>query len=176
MKKFAVLLMILGMIFAAGNVFAAAIGGRVIYNSMMDDYSDAEFENNISGGIFFDVGYLGFRSLKFRPGLDYVDLERDDTKWATVYGIHLDWYWFFLKSNRKFAPYLGFGPALNYYSFEDDQSDDNDSDAGIEGFGGCEFSLGGSLALIAEARLVIHDIADTGWRIFKPSIGLIYYF
>ena len=34
-----------------------------------------EFDNNLSGGIFFDLGTCVFNSLKFRPGLDWVDLE-----------------------------------------------------------------------------------------------------
>ena len=49
-------------------------------------------------------------------------------------------------------------------------------DAGIEGFGGFEFNITGPLSIIAEVRLVIHDIADTGTRIFKPSAGIVYYF
>ncbi len=177
MKKIAGLIIILTLIVATDtSLFARAFGGRIIYNSMMDDYSDAKFENNLSGGILFDVGTFVFQSLRFRPGLDYVTLENKNTEWATVYGIHLDWYWFFLKSRSTFSPYLGFGPSLNYYKFEDNQTDDNDSDAGIEGFGGFEFNITGPLSLIVEARLVIHDIADTGTRIFKPSVGVMYYF
>ena len=180
MKKFVVLLMIAGMvILCSTSLFAAAIGGKIIYNNMMDDYADL-YENNLSGGIFFDIGRFLFNSLRFRPGLDYVNMEYKDDRSGQgyefeCYGIHLDWYWFFLKS-RSLAPFLGFGPALNYYQYNEDQTDDNDSDAGIEGFGGIEFNLSGPLSIMLEIRLVIHDIADTGTRILKPSLGLIYYF
>jgi hypothetical protein len=177
MKKIAVLVLIAGMaIFSASDAFAYGIGGKVIYNRMMDDYSDRQFENNLSGGVFFDVGNVVFNSLRFRPGLDWVDLEDNVSKWARVYGIHIDWYWFFMDQKGTISPFIGFGPALNYYKFDKDRTDNNDSDAGIEGFGGVEVHLTGSLYFIGEARLTIHDIADTGTRIFKLSGGIVYYF
>lgn len=178
MKKIAVLVLIAGMaIFGASDAFAYAIGGKVIYNKMMDDYSDLDYENNLSGGAFFDLGHVIFDSLRFRPGFDWVDLE-NDTHDETVYGIHIDWYWFFMQKKSSFAPFIGFGPALNYRDEDDNdnQTDNNDSDAGIEVFGGCEFHLTGSLYLLAEGRFVIHDIADTGNRILKGAVGVVYYF
>jgi hypothetical protein len=179
MKKLAVLVLIAGMsIFGANDAFAYAIGGKIIYNNMLDDYATRpnEFDNNLSGGVFFDVGNVVFQTLKFRPGIDWVDLENDSGKWARIYGIHIDWYWFFMEQKSTVSPFIGFGPSLNYYKFEHDRTDENDSDAGIEGFGGVEVHLTGSLYLLAEARFVIHDIADTGTRIFKVCGGVTYYF
>lgn len=173
MKKLAVLVMITGMlIIGSSSVFAYAVGGKLIYNKMMDDYADV-FDNNLSGGVFFDVGPVFFKA-RFRPGLDWVDMESDAGLEFRAYGIHLDWYWF-LMPGKSFNPFLGFGPALNYYNFEDDRTD-GDSDAGIEGYGGFEFNFSGPWSLMVEARLVIHDIADFGTRIFKPSVGVVYYF
>ncbi len=177
MKKIAILVLVAGMaIFGASDAFAYAIGGKVIYNKMLDDYSDANFDNNLSGGVFFDVGHVVFQALKFRPGLDWVDLEDNAGRYARVYGIHIDWYWFFMEQKGTVSPFIGFGPALNYYKFDSDRTDENDSDAGIEGFGGVEVHLTGSLYLLAEARFVIHDIADSGTRIFKLCGGVTYYF
>jgi hypothetical protein len=179
MKKLAVLVLIAGMaIFGASDLFAYAIGGKVIYNKMMDDYASParDYDNNLSGGVFFDVGNVVFNSLRFRPGLDWVDLENNYGKWARVYGVHIDWYWFFMDQKGTVSPFIGFGPALNYYKFENNQTDHNDSDAGIEAFGGVEVHLTGSLYLIGEGRFVIHDIADSGTRILKGAVGLVYYF
>ena len=67
MKKLAVLVLIAGMaIFGASDLFAYAIGGKVIYNKMMDDYAaqPLDYDNNLSGGVFFDVGNVVFNSLK----------------------------------------------------------------------------------------------------------------
>lgn len=180
MKKLTVFLMVAGMfLFCSGDLFANAIGVKVIYNKMMDDYSDAEYEDNFSGGIFFDVGRFIFDELRFRPGIDYVKLEPDEDRrgaWEVeCYGIHIDWYWFFMQKGA-ISPFLGFGPALNYYQFDEDQTDDNDSDAGVEGFGGVEYNLSGPWTLMLELRLVLHDIADTDKRIFKPSLGVSYRF
>jgi hypothetical protein len=175
MKKLAVLVLIAGMaIFGATDLFAYAIGGRIIYNKMMDDYVDLNYDNNLSGGGFFELG-PSFYGSKFRPGLDWVNLENDNGRVARVYGIHLDWYWF-LMNGKPFNPFIGFGPALNYINFKDNRSVDDDSDAGIEGFLGFEFNFSGPWSFIAEARFVQHDIADLGARIFKLSAGVVYYF
>ena len=93
----------------------------------------------------------------------------------TVYALHFDFYWFFMRK-ASFAPFIGFGPAFNYRHFDEDSSDNNDSDAGVEGFGGIEFDLTGPLTLMVELRFIIHDIADSGTRIFKPFIGIAYNF
>jgi hypothetical protein len=175
MKKFAVLFIVAGMLIAGSNaVYAKAIGGKIIYNKMMDDYKDAQFDNNISGGVFFEIGPSFYDSV-FRPGFDWVTLEDNNGKYARVYGIHLDWYWFFMKG-KPLTPFLGFGPSLNYYNFQSNRSIDDDSDAGIEAFGGLEYNISGPWSLIFELRLVQHDIADLGARIFKGSLGVVYYF
>jgi opacity protein-like surface antigen len=168
-------------IFCSNDLFARAVGLKIIYNNMMGDYSDAELENNISGGLFFEVGTFGFQSLIFRPGLDFVNLETKDFDIATIWGFHCDWYWYFMEKGAL-APFLGFGPALNYIRYEDNHNgnggvgEDDDSDVGIEGFGGVEYAVSGQIKLMLELRFVIHDIADTDKQIFKPSIGASYSF
>jgi hypothetical protein len=177
MKKLAVVVLIAGMaIFGSNALDAKAIGGKIIYNKMMDDYTDPgyDFDNNLSGGGFFELG-PSFYGSRFRPGLDWVTLENDNGRFARVYGIHLDWYWFFM-DGKTFNPFIGFGPSLNYINYRDNHSIDDDSDAGIEGFAGFEFNFSSPWSLIAEARLVQHDIADLGARIFKVSVGIVYYF
>ncbi len=174
MKKLAVLAMIACMlVFGSDRLFAYAFGGKLIYNKMMDDYSDVKFENNLSGGIFFEVG-PAFLGSKFRPGFDYVTLETSKAKFARVYAVHLDLTWFLMKGS--FAPFLGFGPSLNYYNFNSSRSKDDDSDAGIEGFGGFEYNFTGPWSLYVEIRLTQHDIADLGARLIKGSAGIVYYF
>ena len=43
MKKLAVLILIAGMaVFGARDLFAYAIGGKVIYNKMLDDYASCQ--------------------------------------------------------------------------------------------------------------------------------------
>ncbi len=175
MKKMSVILLIAGVfLFCSNGLFAEAIGLKIGYNKMLDDYSDAELEDHISGGIYFDLD-TKIIGADFRPGIDFVNLETEHVEIATVYAFHLDFYWFFMHQ-ASFAPFIGFGPALNYVNYDNDNTDDNDSDVGIEGFGGVEFELTGPLKLMAELRLIIHDIADTGTRIFKPSVGISYTF
>lgn len=178
MKKFAILLMVVGLfIFCSNDVYARAIGVKINYNKMMGDYADAEFDNNVSGGVFFDMDRWGFQSMDFRPGIDFVKFETEAGEWATVYGIHFDWYWFF-QQKGTLAPFVGFGPALNYFIFEEHNSngvgEDDDSDAGIEGFGGVEYKINNQFTLVVELRLVLHDIANWDQQIFKPSIGISY--
>jgi hypothetical protein len=173
MKKYAILFLIaLFVTTAAESASARAIGGKVIYNNMMDNYHDYDFENNLSGGIFFETGPSFFDS-RFRPGFDWVNLENDYYK-ETVYAVHFDFYWFFLRG-KALTPFVGFGPAFNYRHYNAHYTDD-DSDAGIEAFAGLEFNLSGPWSLIGEFRLAQHDIADWGDRIFKTSIGIVYYF
>lgn len=175
MKKLTVVLLVLGLfVFSTSNASARAIGVKINYNSMMGDYSDAEFENNLFGGLFFEVGKWGFESLTFRPGIDFVTLENEYDKWATVIGLHADWYWFFME-RKQFAPFIGFGPTFNYFLMNSDYAEDDDSDVGIEGFGGCEFEVANNIALMGELRLVFHDIANIGQQIFKISFGVVFY-
>ena len=179
MKRLAILLLIAGIfIFCSSNAFARAIGLKIIYNDMMADYSDAKYDNNISLGLFFDYGKFGFESMDFRPGIDYVKLKNDYGTWATVYGIHFDWYWFFLQKGI-FAPYIGFGPALNYCDLKRNDKGffrDDESQAGIEGFGGCEFAVSGPFKIQTELRFVLHDIANIDQQIFKVCVGGSYSF
>ena len=175
MKKFTIAIAVLFIFFMAfGDLSAGGIGIKGGYSKMMDDYSDADFDDTWCLGIFFDAGTFLFDSLRFRPGFDYLTLENDAGNFADVWGIHLDWYWFFSKSG-SISPFLGFGPALNYYNYDND-STQGDSDAGIEGFGGIDFNLSGPLTLIFEMRLVFHDIADRNATILKGNVGFLYSF
>ncbi len=180
MKKLTLLLLVIAMMtFTAGTAFAEGkgIGIKGGWSMVLDDYDKAKYDDTWNAGGFFDMGKFLFDSLKFRPGLDYVKMKNKDNPNAEfkVWGIHLDWYWFFLSSG-KIRPFLGFGPALNYYKFHDRQTNDNDSDAGIEGFGGVEFDLTGSLALMLEARYLWHDIADRDKALMKYNLGFIFKF
>jgi len=172
MKK---LLLVLLVVFTASSVFAAGIGIKGGYAKMYDDYADL-FDDTWNFGIVFDMGTFLFKNLQFRPGLDYLSLEYEDknSKFADVYGIHLDWYWFFL-GKKQFSPFLGFGPALNYYNYKDDSSE-GDSDAGLEGFAGIDFDLAGPWKLTLELRYLWHDIADRNSTIVKLNAGILYYF
>lgn len=182
MKKLVLTIMV---VFVSTSVFAYGIGIKGGYSKMFDDYKGYEDTWNL--GLYFDMGKFIFNSLQFRPGLDYVNLETEGyytvnrfglwehhTNEVDVWGIHLDWYWFFA-GKSQFAPFIGFGPALNYYNFDDD-STKGDSDAGIEGFLGIEFNLSGPWSLMLEARYLWHDIADRDSTIMKFNAGLMYYF
>jgi hypothetical protein len=177
MKKVLVLLAVLGLLFMAANdSFARGIGIKGGYGIMMDDYDDAEYDNQPFFGLFFDMGTFVFNSLRFKPGVDYISMKSDIGPDFDVWGIHLDWYWYFLGSST-IKPFIGFGPALNYYDIDDDSStDDEDSDAGIEGFGGLEIDVSGPLAVIIEARYLWHDIADRQTTIVKLGLGIQYSF
>ncbi len=188
MKKIITFTMIAAALFFSVNTLnAKGIGVKGGYTKMLDEYDDQNYDDTWNIGVYFDMGTFLHSTLKFMPGLDYVKLERDaivDTGWpnpwpqqrvetieTNVWGIHIDWYWFFLQSTPV-SPFIGFGPSLNYY----DQPGDNDSDAGIEGFGGIEFDPSGPLSLLFEGRFVVHDIADRDMALFKANFGICYNF
>lgn len=174
MKKFVVLFIVTGMLVAGSNaVYAKAIGGKIIYNKMMDDYKDAQYENNLSGGVFFEIGPSFYDSV-FRPGFDWVTLENNTYSYK-VYSVHLDWVWFFMKG-KPLSPFIGFGPAFNYRNYDSDRSEDDDSDAGIEGIVGLEYNISGPWSLYVDLRFIQHDIADLGDRMLRASVGVVYYF
>lgn len=176
MKKLFVILAVLGLLFAvASDSFARGIIVKGGYAIMQEDYDDMEYENKPFFGLFFDMGTFLFNSLRFKPGVDYIAMESDQTDVDfDVWGIHFDWYWYFL-GKAAIQPYLGFGAALNYYD-GDRYDDDEDSDAGVEGFFGFEFDLSGPLALMLEARYVVHDIANRDQNMIKLGVGVQYSF
>ncbi|HSV97540.1 MAG TPA: outer membrane beta-barrel protein [Spirochaetota bacterium] len=175
MKKLLVFLAVLGLLFAvASDSFARGIIVKGGYAIMQDDYEDAEYDDQPFFGVFFDMGTFLFDSLRFKPGLDYISMKSDLGGDFDVWGIHLDWYWYFL-GKAAIQPYLGFGPALNIYDDDDNRSDE-DSDAGLEGFVGIQFDLSGPLALMLEARYVVHDIADRGTNMAKLGVAVQYSF
>lgn len=176
MKKLFVILAVLGLLFAASSdSFARGIIIKGGYAIMQEDYDDMEYENKPFFGLFFDMGTFLFNSLRFKPGVDYIAMESDQANVDfDVWGIHFDWYWYFL-GKAAIQPYLGFGAALNYYD-GDRNDDDEDSDAGVEGFFGFEFDLSGPLALMLEARYVVHDIANRDQNMVKLGVGIQYSF
>lgn len=175
MKKAIIAILIAFSIFISINdASARGIGIKGGYGWMLDNYEDAKYKNEFALGMYFDMGTFIFNSLRFRPGFDYIEIQNETTKIADAWGIHFDWYWFFL-GKTKIAPFLGFGPALNYYSYKQ-SGHAKDSDAGVEGFGGFEFDLAGPLSLMLEARYLWHDIATRNDNIFKVYVGLLYSF
>ena len=178
MKKLFVILAVLGLLFAASSdSFARGIIIKGGYAIMQEDYDDAEYDNKPFFGLFFDMGTFLFNSLRFKPGVDYISMEAEEGQGYgdfDVWGIHLDWYWYFL-GKAAIQPYLGFGAALNYYD-GGRYDDDEDSDAGVEGFFGFEFDLAGPLALMLEARYVVYDIANRDQNMIKLGAGIQYSF
>lgn len=176
MKKLFVILAVLGLLFAvASDSFARGIIVKGGYAIMQEDYEDAEYDNKPFFGLFFDMGTFLFDSLRFKPGVDYIAMRSDlPNSDFDIWGIHLDWYWYFL-GKAAIMPYLGFGPALNIYDWDDDTTDE-DSDAGLEGFVGIQFDLSGPLALMLEGRYVVNDIADRGTNMVKLGVAVQYSF
>lgn len=147
------------------DIYANSIGIKGGYAKMMDDYSD--FDDTLAFGLFFDVGKFLIKPMKFRPGLDYVPADELD-----VFGLHADWYWFFLNERTEFKPFIGFGPALNYINIDSERTDDQDTDVGFELFAGFDYDFSGPLSMMIELRFLIHDISDAGTRVLKANIGL----
>lgn len=181
MKK-SVLCLVLSLlvIFVAGEVFAKGgigiKGGYVNVRADLED--DYEFDDTWNFGVYFDVGTFLFRSLRFKPGFDYYKLENEDTEVEIdVYGIHLDWYWYFM-DRKAIAPFLGFGPTLNYYEGDRGGTDEEeDSDAGLEGFAGLDFAITGPMWLTVEFRYAWLDIAQQNDEsVMKFNVGIMYYF
>ncbi len=178
MKKILIMLFAAGIIISlsAGDVFARGIGVKGGYTWMREDNSDV-YENNWNGGVFFDMGSFIFQSLKFRPGLDYVNCEGKNNNLADheVWGIHFDWYWHFL-GDGALSPFIGFGPTLNYLNWDDSNADE-DSDAGVDVFAGLMLGIAGTpLDLILEARYKFIDIADRDDAMFQANLGILFKF
>lgn len=136
---------------------------------MRNDFSRAD--DTWTAGIFFDMGTFLFNSLRFKPGVDFVEVESKDFKYADIWGIHLDWYWYPMH-NVPISPFLGFGPSLNYLNFNND-SDDDDSDAGVDLFAGVSLGIRGTpLTLVLEARYRFIDIAARDDNILAFNLGI----
>lgn len=173
MKKLAIaVVLMLVVLLSFSNVYARGIGVKGGYTIMQGKYADWKLDNAMNFGIYFEAGSFLFDKLIFMPGIDYFTL-KGNTDYADVWGIHLDWYWMFL-GKAKIAPFLGFGPALNYYQFKGNEVED--SDAGVELFGGCTFEITGPLELMLEARYCFHDIADFDYKVIKLNVGVLYKF
>jgi hypothetical protein len=178
MKKLLIVFMAAGLIvsFAASDVFARGIMLKGGYAMMRNDYADAEVEDTWTFGIFFDMGTFLFPSLRFMPGVDWVSIETEEQSIEDIYGIHMDWYWFFM-GERSIAPFLGFGPSLNYLDRNSRNDENEDSDAGVDIFLGAMMKLGGTpFDLMIEARYRFIDIADRGANILALNLGLKYNF
>lgn len=175
MKKilFTVLALSLLFTFTYNNASAATIGLKGGYTMPKDDLKD--FDDTMNFGIYFDMGKFLFNNLNFRPSLDYFTLESDDRgNLGDVWGIHLDWYWFFM-GKKTIAPFLGFGPSLNYYDFKNDDTNE-DSDAGVDLFLGADFKLAGPLTLMVEGRFKFLDIAARNDTALQLNLGIAYSF
>ncbi len=178
MKKLLVFLIAAGLMlsFAAGELSARAIIIKGGYAMMQNDLEDIDAENTWTFGVFFDMGTFIFNSLKFKPGLDWVSIETSNASLYDIWGIHFDWYWYFM-GNSSISPFLGFGPSLNYKDYNNKYSRDKDSDAGVDLFAGAQFGISGTpFELILEARYRFIDIADRDENIFAILLGLQYKF
>lgn len=177
MKKISLLLIALCLFvgFSSSSVFAKAIGIKGGYTSFKDDWRNYDEDWNF--GVYFDMGSFLINNLDFRPSIDVVSLEESDKnrKDADVWGIHMDWYWHFMDKGA-IAPFIGFGPSLNYYDLGDDNTADEDSDAGVDLFLGCDFKISGPLSLMIEGRYKFFDIAARDNTAVQGNIGLSYSF
>lgn len=177
MKKLLLLLIALSLFvgFSSNDVFAKAIGIKGGYTMPKDDLSD--FDDDWNFGLYFDMGTFLINNLDFRPSIDMFSLEISDNsfKYADVWGIHMDWYWHFLDKGT-FAPFLGFGPSLNYYDFDDEDTADEDSDAGVDLFLGCDINVSGPLSIMVEGRYKFLDIAARNETAFQANLGIAYNF
>ncbi len=155
--------------FASSELSARSLILKGGWAMMRNDFSEAD--DTWTGGVFIDMGTFLFSSLRFRPGLDYVEVEGDGWKYADIWGIHMDWWWFPLQ-NAPVNPFLGFGPSLNYLNY-DNSRDDDDSDAGVDVFLGAAFGLRGTpLELFVEARYRFIDIASRDDNILAFNLGI----
>ncbi|HOP64446.1 MAG TPA: outer membrane beta-barrel protein [Spirochaetota bacterium] len=176
MKKISMLLIVLCLFigFASNDVFARAIGVKGGYTMPKDDLKDCEDE--WAFGVYFDMGTFLINNLDFRPSVDMFSLETEDYEIADVWGIHFDWYWHFLDKGTL-SPFLGFGPVLNYYDFDDDDTVDEDSDAGVDLFLGLELKIGGTpLTMMLEGRYKFLDIAARDHTAMQANLGIAYNF
>lgn len=177
MKKLSVMLIALTLLFsvATTDVFARAIGIKGGYTMPKDDLRD--FDDVWAFGVYFDMGTFLISNLDFRPSVDMFSLEQSDanTKYADVWGIHFDWYWHFLNKG-SIAPFIGFGPALNYYDYDNDTTE-GDSDAGVDLFVGSDFKIGGTpFSLMVEGRFKFLDIAARDATAWQINVGIAYNF
>lgn len=158
---------------AQQDILARAIGFKAGYATMQNDFEDAGRDDTWAFGVFFDMGKFLFDSLRFKPLVDYTPIEHENgTELVDIWSFHLDWYWYFMGSSRsQIAPFIGFGPSLNYLDDQTQPSYD-DSDAGVDLFAGMQFGLSGDLALLAEIRYRFIDIAERNENILQYSLGL----
>lgn len=175
MKKLSMLLIVLCLFvgFSSNNVFASAIGVKGGYTMPKDDLKD--YDDAWAFGLYFDMGTFLINNLDFRPGIDMFSLENPDnsSQNVDVWGIHFDWYWHFLDKGT-FAPFIGFGPVLNYYDMQKDNTSDEDSDAGVDLFLGADINLSGPLALMVEGRFKFLDIAARDQTAVQVNLGVSY--
>jgi hypothetical protein len=176
MKKLFISLLAVSLLlsFSYTTASAKAIGLKAGYLQPKDDLKD--YDDQWAFGIYFDMGTFLINNLDFRPGLDYFTLENSDRTLADVWGIHFDWYWHFLDKG-SIAPFIGFGPVLNYYDYEDDNTSNEDSDAGVDLFLGLDIKIGSTpLSLMIEGRYKFLDIAARDQTAMALNIGIAYNF
>lgn len=116
-------------------------------------------------GAYAKLGELA-PNLAMRPSVDFgfgddafTILGNADLQYAFVTG-------------ASFAPFVGGGIAIGYYSFdlpEGVEGDDSDTEIGLSVYGGLEFDLGGYKSAFVEARVGV-DVPD-----FKLTGGIGFY-
>jgi len=178
MKKLFIFILALSLItvFVAKESEARAIGIKAGYTMPKDDLKD--FDDTWAFGLYFDMGTFLINDLDFRPGIDMFSLENpdNDARDVDVWGIHFDWYWHFL-GKSSIAPFIGFGPVLNYYDMKKDDTTNEDSDAGVDLFLGADIKIGGTpLSLMVEGRFKFLDIAARDETAMQLNVGVAYNF
>jgi hypothetical protein len=142
---------------AAQNEFEISdYGARVGFSSNPDQFTV---------GAYAKLGEL-VPNLSMRPSVDFgfgdnvfTILGNADVQYSFVTG-------------ASFAPFVGGGVAIGYYSFdlpEGAVGDDSDTEIGLDVYGGLEFDLGGYKSAFVEARVGV-DVPD-----FKLTGGIGFY-
>ena len=175
MKKILLTVLALSILFTFtyNNASAATIGIKGGYTMPKDDLKN--YDDTPNFGIYFDMGKFLFNDLNFRPSVVFFTLDRKNHDAIDVWGIHMDWYWFFM-GKKSIAPFIGFGPSLNYYNTDSDNTYDEDSDAGVDLFLGSDFKITGPLTLMVEGRFKFLDIAARGETALQLNLGIAYSF
>jgi len=176
MKKLLLSLLVLSMFISVGisNASASTIGIKGGYAMPKDDLKD--FDDSYLFGVYFDMGKFYFNKLNFQPSLDYFTLETDNYEYGSIWGVHFDWYWHFM-GKQSISPFLGFGPSFNYLDRGNDNTADEDSDAGVDLFAGIEFRISGTpFEMMVEGRYKMLDIADRDATVWCINLGLGYNF
>jgi hypothetical protein len=143
-------LIVLGLVAAAPPAAAAQVAsGFGVRAGVGADPDQFHF------GVHYDTGRL-FDRLTFRPNLE-VGLGDNVTTVAANFEFA---YWIPMKS-RAWGVYVGGGPALVVYSFDDDHGDGTDTEPGFN----LLFGVAHSRGFFAEAKLGLIDSPEAKFTI-----------